>query len=903
MCWDDERTLEGTNDTPVGSALNSVSPSGLQANLVRNAEYRLLFADRVYKYMFNNGVLTSNRVAQIWLARSSQIYQAIVGESARWGDSVPGGKLNISPPPYSSYTTSAPYYSRNEDWLGEQGRLLTNYFPYRTAIVLNQLRAAGLYPAIDPPLLNQFGGYVPSGFNLTLSTPVGTIYYTTNGVDPRVYGTSAVLPQAMTYTNALTLNNPVTIMARVLSGTNWSALADASFQIVHPLGSQPYVLTNWDAAAPPGSYPPFMLFYQITNSAGDPGLTDEMDSLWTLPYNLTNRSRINGLGAGGVAFINTDNTQSNPGAGYVGAAVLGLNTVGAGNVRVAWTGGTVTPNTRVYGIRLQYCIGGGAFTDVLDAQSNVVEYIRSANAGDSTVFGPVTLPAATTNQPYVGLRWKYYYISGTNNARAQLSLGNIQVTSGFPTAKSLAFAPTPAVGQKGQPFGLVSVRVIGDYGILADGYSGTVTIGVSGNPGALSGTLTQPATNGVAVFNDLVFQQTGTWNLTATATGLNSAVSSPILILVNAPLPYPLSAGVFSFTNWPDTSSAATYPSNMMFYQITNSTGDPGLTNEMDSLWTLPYNLTNRSRINGLGADGFSFINTGNPQTNAGAGYVGAAVLALDTTGQQNIRVTWTGGTVVTNSRIYAIRLQYRLGDSGAFTDVLDPLNNPVEYVCNPQQGQATNIGPTTLPSAVTNQPYMQLGWKYYYISGNNNARPQLRVNNINVVAVQPPVLADIPDKFVHLGQTVQFAAAVTNPTGQPLTFSLTNSPAGAAIGPATGAFTWTVTNVPAPGTNSITIRVADNGTPPLSDAKTFLVMVQPPLQFASATPNGNGNLNFTFNSLPGQSYQLEYKNNLGDPLWTPISPPVAGTGGTITLTSSMSTQPQRFYHLVVTMQ
>jgi hypothetical protein len=77
--------------------------------------------------------------------------------------------------------------------------------------------------------------------------------------------------------------------------------------------------------------------------------------------------------------------------------------------------------------------------------------------------------------------------------------------------------------------------------------------------------------------------------------------------------------------------------------------------------------------------------------------------------------------------------------------------------------------------------------------------------------------------------------------------------------------------------------------------------MVQPPLQFASVMPGGNGNMNFTFNSLPGQSYQLEYKNNLGDPQWTTTGSPVAGTGDTITLTDGMTTQPQRFYRLVVT--
>ncbi len=173
-----------------------------------------------------------------------------------------------------------------------------------------------------------------------------------------------------------------------------------------------------------------------------------------------------------------------------------------------------------------------------------------------------------------------------------------------------------------------------------------------------------------------------------------------------------------------------------------------------------------------------------------------------------------------------------------------------------------------------------------------------------NVIPNNPPSLNAISNRFVHLGQTVQFTATATDTDSwyQTLAFSLTNSPAGAGIDPATGAFTWAVTNVAAPGTNSITVRVTDNGTPPMSDAKTFSVIVQPPLQFGSITPNGNA-INFTFNSLPGQSYQLEYKNDLDNPQWTLLGSPVAGTGGPLTLNDAMTAQSQRFYRLVVTSQ
>jgi hypothetical protein len=54
---------------------------------------------------------------------------AIIAESARWG----------------YYRREIPY-TRDREWAAEQQRLLKEYFPQRTEIVLKQLQAVGLYP-------------------------------------------------------------------------------------------------------------------------------------------------------------------------------------------------------------------------------------------------------------------------------------------------------------------------------------------------------------------------------------------------------------------------------------------------------------------------------------------------------------------------------------------------------------------------------------------------------------------------------------------------------------------------------------------------------------------------------------------------------------------------------------
>ena len=50
--------------------------------------------------------------------------------------------------------------------------------------MLDQFRRAGLYPRIDPPTMNHPGGTVEPGFQLTLLSSKGDIFYTLDGTDP-----------------------------------------------------------------------------------------------------------------------------------------------------------------------------------------------------------------------------------------------------------------------------------------------------------------------------------------------------------------------------------------------------------------------------------------------------------------------------------------------------------------------------------------------------------------------------------------------------------------------------------------------------------------------------------------------------------------------------------------------
>ncbi|GAB3019197.1 CotH kinase family protein [Spirosoma pulveris] len=191
-----------------------------------------------------------------------------------------------------------------------------------------------------------------------------------------------------------------------------------------------YRFNSWPATAPARSYPPNM--HLVVMNQTDPTLAATIADTVTGAYNLSSGTRINGLDNSGIAFINTGG--SNPGfaASAVGGALLALRTTGLNQASVQWTGGTVTPNPRQYRIRLRYRVGNsGAFTDLLDASSNPVEYVRNASAGHSQVIGPVALPASLLNKPYIQLLWQYYWTGvGTSGARDQLRLDDIVISRG-----------------------------------------------------------------------------------------------------------------------------------------------------------------------------------------------------------------------------------------------------------------------------------------------------------------------------------------------------------------------------------------------------------------------------------------------------------------------------------------
>jgi hypothetical protein len=140
--WDAERTLEQAGDNTMDFD-DDESPTRIFHRLAENEKFRQLFSDRVRRHFASGAALSAAVAADRYRKWADTIDLAVIAESARWGDY----RRDVHPYKEGPYEL----YTRNEHWRPEVNRLLNEYFPRRSAIVLKQFEARGFYsPAASP---------------------------------------------------------------------------------------------------------------------------------------------------------------------------------------------------------------------------------------------------------------------------------------------------------------------------------------------------------------------------------------------------------------------------------------------------------------------------------------------------------------------------------------------------------------------------------------------------------------------------------------------------------------------------------------------------------------------------------------------------------------------------------
>lgn len=202
------------------------------------------------------------------------------------------------------------------------------------------------------------------------------------------------------------------------------------------------------------------------------------------------------------------------------------------------------------------------------------------------------------------------------------------------------------------------------------------------------------------------------------------------------PAPHRLSESDYEFSYWAESEEAGSYPPSMAFAYM--DAPEPHAESAIAGFTSGSYDMDSRTRINGLGDEGLSFLNTGNISGNPGypGTRLGAALLALNTRKVEAADLRWEAGTVSANSRIYRMRLEYRVGDRGDFIPVVDKNGRLVEYDGNQPAGHS-RVYELSLPPEALNQPYVQLMWRYYFsglrLDEDSGQRSELRIGHIRV--------------------------------------------------------------------------------------------------------------------------------------------------------------------------
>jgi hypothetical protein len=181
------------------SSVDSPGTEGTTTALVfrrayQNAEFKMLFADRLQKHFFNGGVMTRANMNARWNGLRAQVEPLV---AAVFNSGFDNGYWN--------------------NWLN------------REATFFSQAQAIGLWPTTIAPTMTPFGGTIGTGATVTLGNPngSGTIYYTLNGTDPRAIGGAV---QGSAYAGPIAIGSPLTVKARVRSTSGvWSPLTEADF--------------------------------------------------------------------------------------------------------------------------------------------------------------------------------------------------------------------------------------------------------------------------------------------------------------------------------------------------------------------------------------------------------------------------------------------------------------------------------------------------------------------------------------------------------------------------------------------------------------------------------------------------------------------------------------------------
>ncbi len=206
-----------------------------------------------------------------------------------------------------------------------------------------------------------------------------------------------------------------------------------------------------------------------------------------------------------------------------------------------------------------------------------------------------------------------------------------------------------------------------------------------------------------------------------------------------------------------------------------------------------------------------------------------------------------------------------------------------------PTGAQGPGMYPITLRVTDNGVPLLSAERTFTVMVGEVNGTPQLSV---------------ISDRSLEVGRELTFTTTATDPDLPPngLTFSLGEGvPTGATI-TAAGVFTWTPAEAQGGATYPITVVVADDGSPPLSDAKGLnlaVAAIQREIRLVDVRLQADGHFTFLWIAQAWASYRVQCKRSLDESAWTNVEPPIPAAGDSGSFSAPVNADGHAFYRVV----
>ena len=130
LCWDSELIFGNAYENVLSKNNGKQYPTGIFHNLLRNDKFARRYVKRAKEVLADDGLLGEESVVQVWDSLYHTIETALYDEAARWGDY----RRDVH-----RWQSGGQLYTVDDFYIPERKRLLYEYFPTRSARVLDDI--------------------------------------------------------------------------------------------------------------------------------------------------------------------------------------------------------------------------------------------------------------------------------------------------------------------------------------------------------------------------------------------------------------------------------------------------------------------------------------------------------------------------------------------------------------------------------------------------------------------------------------------------------------------------------------------------------------------------------------------------------------------------------------------